>query len=885
MLRLAAGIGALIVLVHGCGPTDDLAGEQQRPVHISPPATGLWRMERDSFAGRLDADTRARHDLPAGVDSWGGSSLAFREDFEDFHLRRGSAWYRLGIPEVQVSTEADGNRYVTLTGVPRGQLVGFARDLPASVLAGRAVLCQVKTRLSNPLAARRLGMPVLEFLTQTTDGAVARVPWPLADRASPGWELQQFVWSVPADLERVALRIVHDSAVAGVWFDDLVLRVVDPTAVSGLRVSSRVGDNILAGGDFETGIKRFIVTDGEEPLPAVWHFATDAAVGGRSLFVPLRERAVRVAFGPVVFARTGPYVLTLQAKGSPGVRISGRFAELPEAGRLSPQPLAPRWQQYERTFQVPRAMFGRGATLELRLEPPGDSTGAKGAWLDAVALTRGVAAERYGAPNECELGLVDLWDDPLDLARVLDLEQPSEQVVLCVNYAEQPRAGVLAIDVTDGLDRVVRSQTVRASLPARGLYQHALKLRLPRGYYRILATLWPGPVGQGQPLSQAERSLALVYLSDAVPRGAPCGLNVAGDFCSQRLTQLGFGWIRWRPGDSPGAGVRAVCEKQALEVLLADSSAVPTDTSALFRSLVIGVERRGAGELSTGALAGDVAQAKDIADLPIDAPLVEPPSDTASLPEQLGADSKGPKTLRFAEGRLPETIDPAIGPLQAVLRRQGPPQLWDVATPVSIVSNYVFDRPVLPSLPPVGSIAPLDTDPAWEASLAVRRFVLRLWAGVARVCFEPVAPGASANTNPLLLSEYDHSPTPLVAAIDYMNELLNTARPVAWFDLRDEVRVLCFDTGGAAAGPTVGIVWRPFGSRPTWIRLAGVAGVVDVRNLFGSPAAFRVVGRDLLVPASGFVLYLLCPAESRAAFVAALGEPAGVLPAPGPSGR
>jgi len=867
-----AAAGLLALTGGGCASPERPADGLQQARSQKPPAATLWSWQRDLVGGGLDPDTRIRHALPQSLEAWVGASTIFREDFESHRAGQPDTWELVGFPDVRVLTDPDpqgAGRFVMLAGVPDEGPAGIAWELPASLLAGQTILCQLNARLANPWAARRLGIPRVEFLVESADGTRRPVPWPILDRSSPGWEPQQFLWSAPTDLGRVQLRLVHDEAVAAVGFDEFVLTAVDPEAGIGPRIVSRVGDNILSGGDFEVGVKRFSVTGAESRLPAEWYFDSDAALGTQALFIPLRLEAVRVTFGPVIFARTDDYVFCFQAKGTDGLRCAASLVGLSNGGQPRFEPVTPQWQRYQETIRVPAERFGRTGFIELLVLPPEQSGQRFGLWLDAVALSRGRAGEVYAAPNECELGIVDRWDNPLDLARVLHLDQSPSFVIRGVNYADHPRDCLLAIDITDGLDRVVASHTLPVRLAARSRHDHALKPTLPAGYYRILATLWPGSIGQGQPLSQAERSFVLCDLLDPVPRGAPCGMNVSGQFCSRRLTQLGIGWVRWRPdlrARISAGDFLALCREQALEVLLAGGQEAPEVSGAQGPSPLIGRELPGsslpAGTQSSRAVELRPGRNRLVVDS--DALVVSPSWGGSGLDGEPVSTRGLAQAVVFREEALPESIEPAVVSVRRAVAGGVLPPLWELAMPAPLVSNYALERAIALTSPAAGSISAWTDDPGWATSLSIRRYVLRQWAGVHRVALhtEPALGGIV----PSLMAEYDHSPTPLVAALDFMNNLLNSAQPLAWFD-HGEVRVLCFDRPDQS---TVGVIWRPFGRRPTWVPLTGMAGLVQVRNMFGSPEIHRVAGTDLFVPASQYVCYLLCPQQHRAALLEAL---------------
>jgi hypothetical protein len=161
-------------------------------------------------------------------------------------------------------------------------------------------------------------------------------------------------------------------------------------------------------------------------------------------------------------------------------------------------------------------------------------------------------------------------------------------------------------------------------------------------------------------------------------------------------------------------------------------------------------------------------------------------------------------------------------------------------------------------------------DPALEASETIRAIALRLWYGFDRVALatypfrasDPVGGGRSLSTGPAAAAfrEYDHSPRPVLAALDFFAGMLNDAVPVDWIEGSRQARALCFEGVG---GKGMALLWRPLGMTASLHRLPGLAPpgetrqeAIEVRNCFGGPGPCRVVGEDLFVSVSSLVLYL-----------------------------
>lgn len=180
-------------------------------------------------------------------------------------------------------------------------------------------------------------------------------------------------------------------------------------------------------------------------------------------------------------------------------------------------------------------------------------------------------------------------------------------------------------------------------------------------------------------------------------------------------------------------------------------------------------------------------------------------------------------------------------------------------------------------------------DPALEASEMVRALAIRRWYGFDRILLDayPLAtfdPTGRAGV-PATLSEYDHSPKPALAALDFLNEMLNDASPLDWIDGAKGARAVAFERGDDRG---VALLWRPFGSTPIMHRLVGIGrlvstdsgsegGAVEVRNCFGQLEPCTIDGRDLIVPVSAMVLYVTAEGppwqELLRALPFAMGEP------------
>lgn len=852
----------ILLAIGGCAePTAELiVDEGQRPGDAAVTSTPLWPMSWDPIGGGLDEAVRTRHFIPVSIDGCEGATRLVDERFDDF-ATDGDTWRPIGVPQYRIGADESGNSVLRFTGVASNGRAGLTRDLPP-MESGGTLLCSVKTLLPNAVSASRLGLPTIAFEFDLGERTMHRVVWPIVPAASPGWETQWFVWTPPAGVERLRLVLSYEGAVASVAFDDLAIWAFRPDAPITPPLPPRLGDNVLAGGNFEAGPGDLTVTHEANGMPCDRSLVSDAAAGERSLFVPLRATQTLVTFPPVHVSRTGPYALSWRGKGSGGARVRTMLSCAGESLTGEFVELSGEWRLASEVFEIPSSWFDRDATLTMALSCE-DAQQRGAAWLDAVALVRGDASIEYAAPNECEIGFLDGWDNPLDLARVLHLDQSPGFIVRCVNDAPRARSCTLAIDVIDAMDRVVAQEACAVLLPARGAVNRAVTATPPTGYFRVLASLWPGAVGQGRPLARAERSVVLGNVLDPVPRGARCGINVSGAACSGRLTQLGIGWVRWTPddGSDPTLFIEAA-RNQSLEVLGVGPTTAEILDGRMDENLVA-IERRATEEPLESP--GGVPRLDGVTLLLSD----------ASSPLRPTLEGAAGQVVSFEETGLPESILPAIERLRRDSTEPAVGVLWDVRTPLAVAGASRFRAPEWVTSPSVGDVSSVGLDAAVEATHAVRRYVLRWLGGVSRIAFDPRPAFAGASVVPWMLADADHSPLPVVAALDFMNSRFNRAELLGWYELGGDVRACGIDVGGHS---TVALMWRSFGRRPTWVRLAGLAGRVRVYNAFGSPEHFRTTGEDAEVPVSSFVIYVTCSAGDGQALLDALATSAAGAP-------
>lgn len=189
-------------------------------------------------------------------------------------------------------------------------------------------------------------------------------------------------------------------------------------------------------------------------------------------------------------------------------------------------------------------------------------------------------------------------------------------------------------------------------------------------------------------------------------------------------------------------------------------------------------------------------------------------------------------------------------------------------------TNLPLGLRVEPRGPTGGDMRRATPDPALEASETIRAIALRLWHGFDRVAVatyplqagDPVGGGRLLSTGPAAatFSEYDHSPRPFLAALDFIAEMLNDAVPVDWIEGSRQARALCFEGAG---GKGVALLSYPVEMTASLRRLPGLGpwlappgetrqDAIELHSCFGGPEPCRVVGEDLFMSVSSLVLYL-----------------------------
>jgi hypothetical protein len=882
----------------------------------------------DPRSGRASKHLASRHGfrpyMPASPEE---TATVFAADFDKAARADDLDWLRVGIPWLALVKDEEQGAYLRIHGADHPGLSGIVKHLYAAPFVGRTLVCQVRTRwsgrargstASRPLAvgSADAGVPIVRFVILVEGGRERAVNWPLVWRPTPDWEYQRAVWTVPPDLLAIRLEVLVPGGDLAVEFDDFL--IYDPRALdlAGpcpqpelIPEPPAPGRNLLPGGAFEAGQKCFGVLAYEPayPLqgtggvalraaPVPWYLDKPGAVGNACLAVPLHAHdgsltgpgsssvppeRTRVWFGPARIDPPAEYVVSFLGKATQLMPVEvSMWIEGKDAGRAALK-VSQSWQRLQHSFRV-RGPHGPGAAYVVIEAAPEPAAAPVGLWLDGVILSPTMAPDAYEPPDQVEVGILGPAHDSLDVGHLIDQGDSVAFKVRLVNYSQRAFVGELCMDVVDALDRVVWTTDLNCKLGPRGYAsdtrESSHQLHLDRGYYRILATAWNGARGNGQLLSLAARPFAVVNLCDPLPPAAPLGMPVAPGRFSNRLTQWGFGWARValegpEAEADPGkiADLVKKCLAQRLEIVGECSSVGQTMPPPISPHSIVPVSRL--AQWRATPLRGRIATVSDslivrLADGsdPLDQVALLAGGDASTPPSAF--EWKPPLSL------LPEDVEGELERLCLLASPGRQPRWWERGIHLAPTTNLPLGLRVESVDSTGGDMRRAPLDPALEASETVRAIALRLWYGFDRVALaaypfqaaDPAGGGACPLAGPTTsaFNEYDHSPRPVLAALDFAAEMLNDKAPVDWIDGWKQARALCFEGTG---GKGVALVWRPLGTTASLHRLPGLAplpasrdekrqDVIEVRNCFGGPEPCRTVGEDLYVPVSSFVLYL-----------------------------
>jgi len=841
--------------------------------------------------------------------------------WETFTLAEGTGvpgWDLLGQPTVAVKADPVRDKYVELSAPGREGQHGLSRRLPAAEIAGRVLRLQFKMLRRNGVLAEPSSLPQLRVEWRDPEGksggAVVRGPaYP-----SPGWEICEGYAAVPAEVREVTLGVTVEGTGGSGGLDDILVERLDPLVES--RVAGTVGTrgNLIDGGDFEVGQRNFSVS-GDRRIPGrslmravsqAWTIdESTAAVGTRSLRIPLDQDEFRVAFGWVRVQPGKDYVVSLYARSNTKLVLRIGIVEYPAVFRFEYFPISDQFRRERLTVSVrPDVPWSAVAVAIRPSDRPKDAytkSPTSFVWIDGVSLTPGEPKTAYDPPAPVEVGILGPDHDPADIANLVQAGQSAELTVRAANYQTLPFEGQLAVDLVDALDRpVVPSQTHPLRVdPGRTAERKVGPYPLERGYYKLLATVWPGRIGEGQPLSMSERAFAVVNLADPIPTGNYFGMTVENPRMSRRISQLGAGWV-WLRASRPWCETLAGeadwtwyqellgrAREQRLEVLsdLAWEEGQPQPphggddwrkTCYLFAQANMGKadgigildQPNGIGLTPTKYVelveqaSAEIRRVSDKVAVMACARAGPSGESFSWLREAMkgGLDRSGDGlAFRFPPTPLPEEIEPMLDEVRSWRKTYRFKQYIDTGVGARGPSAYLHVPNLYGYQPTEVERSPDVSDPVLHASRLVRALAIRQFAMIDRAAwwvesYRP--PDVLRPTIDPHCHEYDNTPRPNLVAFDFATEMLNAAALTEWIDLPYQMRALCFDQTN---GDMVVLVWRPFGRSLGSVVLRGLAGRVKVFDLFGRHEVHPTQGGDLVLMVNELVRYVLVPASVK----------------------
>lgn len=934
---------ALVVGIVGCPPSlDNLPRERAEPVAISiPETTAHAGIEWQPDTGRMSDDIARRHGF--------GSvrTVLWVDRFDRPDSPALAAWDRIGSPRV-APFQIGGESGVEIMSPMDAGECGLVRQVNPDKLGGRDVLLRVEMACPSPTRLDALRAVRLSIESTGADGETRELFLPVAADLTPGWERLGWWLRFGPQVGSAAVRLRFLQPGSGIVLRrvEMVGRdwsgatAADRTARQATTPEGEAAVNLIVGGGFETRRRIFHTSayrdwpDGDRtfaPLP--FELNDEAADGDRSLRVLVREGTARVGFGPLdllcVAAARPDHVtwhLRFAARASHETRI---HAAIHTAGGVAEQAsftVDDRWQTFTAAFRAPVRTLADEMSLsaaELVFEAPNT------AWpeplevlLDAVSLTD-AAADTFVPSEPIELGITGPAPLSADMANVVSEGEPAAFELDIVEHADatpptapasppatttQPTAsapsrtvGTLAIDVLDGWDRAVWSRTTDVTLATGGKRSERIVLPLPRGYYRMLATLWSGAPGASRRMSHDERSVAVVSFTDPVPLGNRFGLSTRDGCISGYTTALGAGWVRvelpsQRIETRPGIWQFAPWQEQVRAARQASVEIVAGLTlPAIGRYRRVFFEQWMAGNSvePIGVVVGPPA----ISARPVDAYLEQldwvgqllaersPQSQlVCDISALSGAAGEEPTPLpqtgnivvgySSADGAIPEKSERLLEQIGRAYT--GDLRVWDLGVPVRLGSAaglHDWEGLAAMTAGPLEPLMQLDapTDPVLSASRMVRAILIRALAGAQLVCCDATAlsPVESLfEPSGRRLHERDLTPKPAAVAFERMTSLLNDATLVRWIDQPDGCHILYFekDDGGAVAA-----LWRPFGQAPTTLIVPGLPADMPVIDCLGMPERAEMQGAIRLVPANEMVRYVLAPPGQAELLAEAIG--------------
>ncbi len=560
------GLMGIAVGAAGCAPggggTARLASrpDAETPelaVQPAMPEPPQWRPE----TGRLVPSVQRRH-FPARR-----LEPAFQEALTDVGENRVGAWRLLK------GTTARPTRFRGVDGVHLAGTAelgpqspgGIERELDASLFAGNDVRIELTFACPSARMAAAMASVRVEVAGEGDGRSAGVVGFPVIADRTPGWETQSSCIRVDATVRRLRLRILLDHADAAIT----LARVSASPASAVLRTAASRpvsrGGNVVPDGDFEAGQPRFFASaidrwpNGDEMvLPVQWEFANEAARGTRSLAVSVDAPNARVGFGPIDLSEAiehSSWYLGFSARSELPRPITVTLRSRDRVLSRAAFQVAAEWKRFTHALVIrvlgPVDRLDLAAcelTFDLGASGPGDSR----CWLDAVSLAPAGMQEQW--PDVGALGLIGPRLDPADLNHLVD-EKAGDggfevRLVRGADSAVEGPPGTteafgrLAIDVVDAWDRVVWTRTSAPVFASDGRFSERIRPELPRGHYRVLATLWSGEPGSSDRLADSQLALAVLSMRDPVPVRNAFGLSAVAGAISMHTTHLGAGWCR-----------------------------------------------------------------------------------------------------------------------------------------------------------------------------------------------------------------------------------------------------------------------------------------------------------------------------------------------------
>lgn len=905
------------------------------PAMVAPvPCDRPW----EPGVGRLDTIVASRHALPSkllrrsGVD---GTLL-----WEDFTGARGGAipgWRFEGNASAIIRAgDPKQGKWLQLRSRDRSEAAALVRQLPAEELIDSVVRVEVKMLFRGGPSAKKADLP--EIRLEWADGGKSgskRLPVHLY--GSPGWERHAFTASIPATVKEVRLVITQQSVTSTVGLDDILVERVEPLQWARVPGTRESGLNLIVGGDFEVGQKYFSVygarqVPGRNSLracPLAWSIDDSmAAVGRRSLRVPLTEDEFRVAFGWVRIVPGKEYVVSMFARASTKMVIRVGLVVYPGLFRYDYFTVDEDFRRIALKVPLDQRIEWQAASVVVRPSDRPKDAHAKSPssflWLDGVSLTPGDPKTKYDPASPVEVGVVGPGFDSGEIAHLVQQGKPVEFSVRLKNYQTRAFKGQVAIDVVDAFDRPIEEaqQTLRVSVDPGEIAERKIgAVRLGRGYYRVLVSAWPEGVGQGRPYSTMERAFGVLNLTDPVPEDNYFGMTVESPRMSGRITQLGAGWIwldvsdQWCQGldgelhwswyldlvakadaqnleivpdlawsgsgkDAPSPGVpwRKVCSsfaeanKKAVAtrgktidgIGILDEDALEDMTPEAYADLF---------EQAAAEMGRKLGKARLMVVLP-----KGPQAEQGAWLTQTSTASSLVRTaegvaMRFPSTPFPEDIEPVLEGVRSWRRNHTFKRYLDVGVGGRAPSGYLHVPNLHGYHKDDADYGPVTPDPVLHASLLVRALAIRQYAmidGAAWWVESHRPPDILRPTVDPQCHEYDNAPRHALVAFDFMAEMLNPAVLTEWIDLPQQARALCFER---VDGEVIVLIWRPFGWSLYPVGLRGMAGKLRMYDLFGRRELHPTQGQNQVVLINAAVRYLRVPATLKAQALEALRNP------------